>query len=273
MLVIADLRRPLVGASLVVAFAVYLGIFALFFFTALYLDAVVGYSGWRLAGVFAPLAAAFVAASVVAGRWVARRGPRTPMVFGCLVTAAGMLLTRAALDTDPKFLAVAGGLAIAGLGIGTAVVPLAAAVLGAIPARRSGMAASATNTARQLGAVFGIAVLGALVNASLTGDLTARLARAGYGRSLQQLVITAVENGGGAAGGIDLQHVPSFLQPLVDAAGAAFLAGLRASLVVSAAVVVAAALIAARARTGQDTSTGATSAGSAPPRTASSGSA
>jgi EmrB/QacA subfamily drug resistance transporter len=273
MLVLPDVRRPLVAAALAVAFAVYFGIFALFFFTALYLDAVVGYSGWRLAGVFAPLAAALIAASLAAGRWVARRGPRSPMVLGCLVAAAGMLLTRAALDADPTFASLACCLALAGLGIGTAVVPLTAAVLGAIPARRSGMAASATNTARQLGAVFGIAVLGSLVNASLTGDLAARLARAGFGRSLQDLVITAVENGGGAAGGLDLQHVPSYLQPLVDAAGAAFLAGLRASLVVSAVVVCAAALFAAIARDRQDTSTGATSAGSAPPSTSSSGSA
>jgi hypothetical protein len=135
------------------------------------------------------------------------------------------------------------------------------------------MAASATNTARQLGAVFGIAALGSLVNASLTGDLAARLARAGYGRDLQHLVITAVENGGSSAGGIDLQHVPAFLRPLAEAAGAAFLAGLRASLLVSAVIVVAAALLAGLARERQDSSTGATAAGSAPPSTASSGSA
>ncbi len=273
MLVLADVRRPVVAAALTVAFAVYFGVFALFFFTALYLDAVVGYSGWRLAGVFAPLALALIGASLAAGRWVARRGPRPPMVLGCVVAAAGMLLARSAIDADPSFLAVAFSLAVAGLGIGTTVVPLAAAVLGAIPARRSGMAASATNTARQLGAVFGIAALGSLVNASLTGDLAARLARAGYGRDLQTLVISAVENGGGSAGGIDLQHVPAYLQPLADAAGAAFLAGLRASLVVSAVIVAAAALFAGLAREGQDTSTGATSAGSAPPSTASSGSA
>jgi EmrB/QacA subfamily drug resistance transporter len=270
MVALALVRRPVVAAALAVAFAVYFGIFALFFFTALYLDAVVGYSGWRLAGAFAPLAATLILASLATGRWVARRGPRTPMVVGCVVCAAGMLLTRAVLDAHPAFPALAGSLAVAGVGIGTAVVPVTAAVLGEIPARHSGMAASATNTARQLGAVFGIAALGALVNASLTGQLSARLAR--YGSGLQNLVIAAVENGRGSKG-IDLQHVPPYLQPLVDAAGSAFLTGLRASLIVSAVAVTAAALFAALARNRQDTSTGATSAGSAPPSTASSGSA
>jgi EmrB/QacA subfamily drug resistance transporter len=248
MVVLADLRRPVVVAALLVAFAVYFGVFALFFFSALYLDAVVGYSGWRLAGVFAPLALTMIIASITAGRWVARRGATVPMATGCAVAAVGMLLTRAAMDSNPSFGPVALAMAVAGAGIGTAVVPLTAAVLAAIPARRSGMAASATNTARQLGAVFGIAALGALVNASLTGDLTDRLAHAGYGRSLQNLVITAVENGAGAAGGIDLQHVPPFLAPLVQAAGAAFLTGLRTSLLVAAGAVLIAGAVAATAR-------------------------
>jgi MFS family permease len=273
MVALAEVRRPTVAAALTVAFAVYFGIFALFFFTALYLDAVLGYSGWRLAGVFGPLAATLILGSLAAGRWVGRRGPRAPMVTGCLVAAVGMLLTRAVLDARPAFAALAGSLAVAGLGIGTAVVPVTAAVLGEIPARHSGMAASATNTARQLGAVFGIAALGALVNASLTGELSQRLARAGYGRDLRDLVIGAIENGGGAAGGINLQRLPPFLQPLVDAAASSFLTGLRASLLVAAVAITAAALFAAAARNRQGTSTGATSAGSAPPSTASSGSA
>jgi predicted MFS family arabinose efflux permease len=248
MLVLTDLRRPPVLAALTVAFAIYFGVFALFFFSALYLAAVVGYSGWRLAGVFAPLAAAMIVASLGSGRWVARQGPAVPMAAGCGLAAIGMLLTRAGMDPDPSFGVLAVTMAVAGAGIGTAVVPLTAAVLAAIPARRSGMAASLTNTARQLGAVFGIAALGALVNASLTGDLTEQLRRAGYGRSLQDLVITAVENGGGAAGGIDLQHVPAFLEPIVQAAGAAFLTGLRASLLVAAAAVLMAGVFAASVR-------------------------
>jgi MFS family permease len=248
MLSLSDVRRPTVAAALAVAFAVYFGIFALFFFTALYLDAIAGYSGQRLAGIFAPLAVALIAASLAAGRWVARRGPRIPMVVGCVVAAVGMLWTRTAIGADPSVPALTLSLTLSGLGIGTAVVPLTAAVLGAIPARRSGMAASATNTARQLGAVFGIAALGSLVNAHLTDDAAARLASAGYGRDLQHLVIAAVENGGGAAGGIDLQHLPSLLRPLVDAVAGAFLAGLRASLIVAAVIVLLAAGFAAVAR-------------------------
>src|SRR5206468_3028548 len=71
-----------------------LGVFAIFFLTALYLDVGLNYSGWKLAGMFAPMAAAIVVGGLAAGPWVARRGSRPPMVLGCALAAAGMLLAR-----------------------------------------------------------------------------------------------------------------------------------------------------------------------------------
>ena len=50
------------------------------------------------------------------------------------------------------------------------------------------MAASATNTSREMGAVFGVAILGAIVNAKLTGDLAARLKAIGIPPNFQSLV-------------------------------------------------------------------------------------
>ena len=88
----AYLRIPLVRSALVVAFAVYFGIFSIFFFTALYLQEVLTYSGGRLAGLFAPMAAAIIATSLVTGRWLGATKARIPMILGCLVGATGILL-------------------------------------------------------------------------------------------------------------------------------------------------------------------------------------
>ena len=79
----AYVRTPIVRAALFAAFAVYFGVFAIFFLTALYLDIALHYSGWRLAGMFAPMAAAIVVGGLLAGPWVARSGSRLPMVVGC----------------------------------------------------------------------------------------------------------------------------------------------------------------------------------------------
>jgi hypothetical protein len=58
------------------------------------------------------------------------------------------------------------------------------------------MAASVTNTSRQLGAVVGVAVLGAVVNAKLTGSLQERLRAIGIPAQFQSIVQQAVEHGG-----------------------------------------------------------------------------
>jgi EmrB/QacA subfamily drug resistance transporter len=243
MLDLRYIRKRGVSVALVVAFAVYFGVFSIFFFTALYLDIALGYSGWRLAGVFAPMAAAIVIGSLVSGRWVGRVGSREPMLAGCVLAGAGILLTRACLGEHVPFAPLTLVLALAGLGFGLAVVPLTSAVLGHVPAAHSGMAASATNTARQLGSVVGVAALGALVNSHLTDDFGERLNALGITGSAQQLIINAVETGGG--GGFDIAHPPAALQPIVDAAVDAFRTGLHIALLVSAVLIlVSAALVA-----------------------------
>ena len=60
------LRAPFTG-SLPVAFAAYFGIFSIFFFTALYLQVVVGYSAYGTAALFVPMAIAMIAASALTG--------------------------------------------------------------------------------------------------------------------------------------------------------------------------------------------------------------
>ena len=58
---------------------------------------------------------------------------------------------------------------IVGLGYGLLSTPMAAAVLGAVPRERAGMASSTNLTARLAGGVFGVAVLGALLPAGGSG--------------------------------------------------------------------------------------------------------
>jgi EmrB/QacA subfamily drug resistance transporter len=239
------LKGPVVSGALFVAFAVYFGIFSIFFFSALYLDIVIGYSGWQMAGVFAPMAAAIVLGSVVSGFWVGLVGPRGPMLLGCVLSAVGIVLTRSTIDASPVFGMLAIVLAVAGVGFGIAVVPLTAAVLGHVPAAHSGMAAGATNTARQLGAVIGVAALGGLVNAHLTSDFGHSLQRQGIGGGGKDFIISMLQTGGSQAAGFDIAHPPALIKPLVDAATAAFRSGLHAALLVSAALILLGALVTA----------------------------
>jgi EmrB/QacA subfamily drug resistance transporter len=246
MLDLRYVRERVVATALFVAFAVYFGVFSIFFLTALYLDVVIGYSGTRMAGVFTPMAVATVLGSLAAGRWVARSGPKQPMIVGSACAAVGILAARFLLTATPSFPGLMVVLAVAGIGFGISVVPLTSAVLGHVPAARSGMAASATNTARQLGAVVGVAALGAIVNGFLTHDFGRTLTARGTTGSSRQFILNLLETGGDAAKGVDIAHPPPIIKSLVEAATAAFRTGLHAALVVAAVLVLIAAAITTR---------------------------
>ncbi len=111
-----DLRflrlRPFLTAN-VLAFSAYFATFALFFFTALYLVEVVGDSGFEVALIFLPMTGVMVLASVLAGFWTVAAGLRWSMFVGCVLFAAGLLLTSLA-DQPASVLPAAGGLHGAG---------------------------------------------------------------------------------------------------------------------------------------------------------------
>lgn len=246
MLDLRYLRLPVVRSALVVAFAVYFGIFSIFFFTALYLQVMKSYSGARTAGIFAPMAVTIVLGALVAGFWVARRGARLPMILGCVVGAGGILLTRwelAGTLHDPWLAAAMG---VAGLGFGIAVVPLTSAVLSGVPPEHSGMAAAATNTMRQIGSAFGVAVLGALVSGFLSADLKARMTELGLPTTLQYDAIQAVERGGMPEGTNITQYLPywSKVSEAFELGKVAFHHGLEVALLVSAVMILLAAAFA-----------------------------
>ena len=55
-----------------------------------------------------------------------------------------------------------------GIGLGLVMSPMTTAVMSTVPQARAGMASATLNTTRQVGGVFGIAVLGAIVTDQLT---------------------------------------------------------------------------------------------------------
>ncbi|HVC26275.1 MAG TPA: MFS transporter [Acidimicrobiales bacterium] len=242
MLDLSYFRSPAFSGAIFVGFVAFFGIFSIFFFSALYLEAVVGYSPYRIALEFVPMTAAMIVAAGAAGRRVALIGPRLPMAEGCVLAAAGIMLSDALLGARPPSLWLMGTLALAGFGFGTTVVPVTTVAMGVVPARRSGMAASATNTSRELGSVFGVAVLGALVNAHLTADLTRRLHALRIPANFVSIVVRAVETGtvpSGVAGGGSIED------RVIEAAYGAFRAGLEVALLTAGIAILVAGGVAA----------------------------
>jgi hypothetical protein len=194
--------------------------------------------------LFLPMTVMMIIGALLAGRWTTVVGARWLLVTGCLLFAAGLLLTNVVINPSPAYLPLAAALGLAGVGIGTCVVPVTSSVLGAVPAGRSGMAASATNTSREFGAVTGIAILGAVVNAELRSGLVSRMTNLHVSAALQAYVLQVIETGS-----VSLPHGGSTgsgpLSQIIQAGYAAFTSALHAALYLSAALLAGAALLSA----------------------------
>jgi len=238
------LRIPEFTTAIVTAFCTYFATFAIFFFTALYLVEVVGASGYRLAVVFLPMTVLMILSSLLAGRWTDLAGPRWSITTGCLLFAAGLFLANGYLSPHPDYGPLMVALGLAGIGIGTTVVPITSSVLSAVPPERSGMAASATNTSREIGAVTCVAILGSLVNSQLRSSLAGQMNHLGIPAAFQTLVANALETGQIPKNTAQYAGYGKLVQEVIGAAYTAFHNGLHAALYLSAGLAVASGLLA-----------------------------
>jgi len=242
------LRNPTFTAANVVAFATNLSVFSVFFFTALYLQLISNFTGNQIAEVFTSLAVAMIVAGLAAGRWTARVGPKVPMVVGCGLAGLGLLLVDRQLSVTTSIGGLAWPLAIAGVGFGIALVTMTASVLAIVPPAQSGMAASTVNTSRELGGVFGVAVLGAVVNAQLTSGLTEKLVKLGIPVQFREIVVRFVTTGGNIT---DVENSPAvrghgkIVAKVLVAAENSAGHGVHLALQIAAGIVLAAAVVAA----------------------------
>jgi EmrB/QacA subfamily drug resistance transporter len=240
----------------VAAFVANWGVIAVFFFISFYLQLIANTPPGQIALQFASMAAAMCIAAAVASVWIPRSGTAAPLALGCVLVGVGMLLVDAVLNPNIGIGALGWTLGIVGLGFGLAFTAMTSAVLSAVPPERSGMAASTVNTSRELGGVFGTAILGAILSAQITSSLGHKLVALGIPPTFRSIVIQAVTHGGvpksagavssGAGGGAGsaASGNAKLVNEVIHAAENAFAGGLHVLLVVAASLSLVAAVVA-----------------------------
>ncbi len=161
------------GANLVgviVSFA----FFGVIFFLSLFMQDVQGYSPTVAGALQLPATLGIMVSAVVSGRVVGRVGARAPITVGLLMTGVG-LLCLTTIEPTSGYASFWYWLLLIGLGNGLIMSPMTTAVMGTVPAARAGMASATSNTMRQVGSVFGIAVLGNLVTRRYLSQLPGAL--------------------------------------------------------------------------------------------------
>jgi EmrB/QacA subfamily drug resistance transporter len=170
---LVDLRffrsLPFSGATLT-AICAFAALGGFLFLNTLYLQDTRGYRP-LIAGLFLlPMAVVLAICAPIAGRIVARRGARIPLLIGGAATlATGVMLTRLTVTTAPWYLILS--YAVFGVGAGLVNAPITNAAVSGMPRSQAGVAAGIASTSRQVGSSLGVAVVGSVLTASLRGTL------------------------------------------------------------------------------------------------------
>ena len=160
---------PFTGAN-VIAVLSFVVLAGFLFVITLYLQQVRGDSPLQAGLELLPATAVMALSAPVAGSLVGRRGPRIPLVLSGILTAAGsaMLL---GLSPATSYAWLALSLAVLGAGLGLVNPPITNTGVTGMPPAQAGVASAVISTTRQIGSVLGVAVMGAMLTASLRTGL------------------------------------------------------------------------------------------------------
>ncbi|MCX4451434.1 MULTISPECIES: DHA2 family efflux MFS transporter permease subunit [unclassified Streptomyces] len=115
-----------------------------------------------------PMSLAMVVVSPYAGRLAARYGFRVVVTAGLALAGLG-LLALGTVHADTGYGNMWWRLAVVGTGFALTMSPLTGAAIQSVSAQEGGLASGISSTTRQIGAVLGVAVLGAVVRTRESG--------------------------------------------------------------------------------------------------------
>ena len=220
-------RNPVFSAANVLYALAYAALAATFFFVTLYYQNVKGWSAIRTGMSWIPLNVFFLAVSPLAGRIVRYIGMMWT-VGGGFALAGIATIGLGRLDTASPYAAAWPWYLLNGLGFGLLVPAVSSAGMSAVSAERSGVGSGILNSARQIGAAVGLAVLGSLSVAAVAGtwrdgfEALPAAARAQAPALVQQVA------------GAEAHAVAAVLGPLaLEPALHAFMTGYRVALTVA----------------------------------------
>ncbi len=153
------------GGNLLTLF-VYAALGGAMFFLPLNLIQIQGYSELYAGLAMLPIIILIAGISPLIGKFADRKGVRTPLIIGPIITSAGFYaFSTYGITPGPSaywntfFLSFL----LLGIGMGITVAPLTTAVMGAISEDMAGIASGINNTVARAAGVLAIALMGALV--------------------------------------------------------------------------------------------------------------
>jgi MFS family permease len=146
------------GASL----AMYFGMFGSIFLLSQFFQTAQGYSPFEAGLRVLPWTAMPMVVAPIAGALSDRIGGRPFLAGGLALQAIGLAWIAAVSEADVAYSSLVGPFIVSGIGMGMFFAPVANIVLTAVGTRDEGKASGASNAIREVGGVFGVAVLASI---------------------------------------------------------------------------------------------------------------
>ena len=222
--------------AITVAFLTFIGVV---FILVQYLQIVLGYTPLETGVRILPLAVAFIIGAGGSSVLVARLGTKLTVSLGLTVVAVAMV-GLSFLDVSTSYLMIGLGLAALGYGLGTTMAPSTEAIVGAVPEDNAGVGSAVNETAGQVGAALGIAILGTVLNSAYSSNVADAVA------GLPAEAAAAAQDFVGAAAQIAVNMGGPTGEALRAAANTAFVDALGVAVFAAASMAFIGALIVAK---------------------------
>jgi EmrB/QacA subfamily drug resistance transporter len=162
-----------------VSFFMYAGLFGALFLMSQLLQTGLGYSPFEAGLRLLPWTVPPMIIAPLAGALADRYGNRPFMILGLGLQAAGYAWIASMVATQMGYLELGFAFTVAGIGTSFCFPTVANAVMGSVPPAQAGVASGTNSAMRELGGVFGVAIL-ASVFASHGGYATSHAFVAGF---------------------------------------------------------------------------------------------
>lgn len=198
------------------------------FLLPMYLQSVEGVSATTVGVLLIPFGLTFMILAFVSKGSAERFGVRPVLTGGLLVMGLGTALLALLVDVSGHLIVLAGTM-IFGAGAAYVAPPATAAVMNALPTEKAGDASAVNQITRQVGAAFGVAIVGTVLASVYTTQLEPATADLSDSQTVTaEASITGAQEVAGS--------LPSGGDQLLDAANTAFADGYRTAMLVLTAI-------------------------------------
>jgi MFS family permease len=163
-------RNKTIAIAIAAGFLGGVAMFGAISFIPLFAQGSLGFSATAAGSLLTPLMLAWVSTSVIGGRLMLRIGYRLLTIIGYAALTLGfIMLALFERDTNQAWLYL--DLIVIGIGLGASMLTLLIAVQQAVDRSKLGVATSLNQFSRSIGGAIGVAIMGAILTASLASEL------------------------------------------------------------------------------------------------------